>query len=92
MGMMEGVQYEEYSRACLTPGDVLIIGTDGIWEAENLAQQQFGKDRLRAILRAHAGKPAPAIADALEAELTAFRAGAEQKDDITFVIAKMLPA
>jgi len=90
MGIMEDVEYEEYSRRCLSPGDVLLIGTDGIWEMPNSQNQQYGKDRLREVVRRNHMKPAAEIAAALEADLAAYRGTVAQKDDVTFVVAKVL--
>ena len=90
MGIMEDAEYEEYARRCLSPGDVLLIGTDGIWEMPNSKNEQYGKDRLREVVRRHHKQPAAEIAAALEAELAAYRGTVAQKDDVTFVVAKVL--
>ena len=52
LGIEPGVAYRELSREELTPGTVLVCGTDGIWEARNRAGEMFGKDRLREVVRA----------------------------------------
>lgn len=90
MGIMEDAEYEEYARRCLSPGDVLLIGTDGIWEMPNSKNEQYGKQRLREVVRRHHRESAAEIAAALEAELAAYRGAVEQKDDVTFVVAKVL--
>jgi sigma-B regulation protein RsbU (phosphoserine phosphatase) len=90
LGMLEDEVYEQYSGDGLVPGDVLIIGTDGIWEMANTDNHLFGKDRLRAIIRANHHRPAAEIADLLEAELAAFRGRATVQDDVTFVIIRIL--
>ncbi len=50
----------------------------------------FGKDRLRQAIRDAAAQPAAAIAAHITDQLTAFRDGALQREDITFIVVKML--
>ena len=88
---MDGVEYEEFSSPALTPGSVLVIGTDGIWEMLDTRLEQFGKDRLRAAIRKNHAGSAAQIAVALDAELLAFRGTRAPEDDVTFVIVKLLP-
>ena len=67
-------------------GDVLVVFTDGLTEAEDSAQQQFGDDRLRDLIRAEAPRGAEALESKLLAALDAFTQGAMQTDDITFLL------
>jgi serine phosphatase RsbU (regulator of sigma subunit) len=90
LGMIEDEEYEQYSYSGLGRGDVLVIGTDGIWEMANVNGQMFGKDRLRAIIREHHVRPAREIADVLESTLAVFRGPASAQDDVTFVVIKIL--
>lgn len=89
LGVDEATAYEEYRRDGFSPGDILFLGTDGIWEATNASGEYFGKDRLREIIRAQAGASVQTIADVVEQELRAFRGEAPQKDDVTFVIIRL---
>jgi sigma-B regulation protein RsbU (phosphoserine phosphatase) len=91
LGLMEDTEYEEYLREGIDKDAMLCIGTDGIWEMTNVAGEMFGKDRFRDILRKNAARPASEIAAALEGALDAFRGDANQKDDVTFVIVRMVP-
>jgi phosphoserine phosphatase RsbU/P len=90
LGVAEGVDYPDYHSEPLTPGSVLVIGTDGVWEMLNEQQQQYGKDRLREVIRAHCASTAREIAVSLEADLAAFRGSQSPNDDVTFVIVKFL--
>ncbi|MEM8757098.1 MAG: SpoIIE family protein phosphatase [Planctomycetota bacterium] len=74
--------------ADLPDGSVIVIGTDGIWEARNGDGDMFGKDRLRAVVAERSGEPAAAIADAVLGVLAEFRGGAHQADDITLMVIK----
>jgi sigma-B regulation protein RsbU (phosphoserine phosphatase) len=85
---MEGEQYPESSCGPLPAGSVVLASTDGVWEAQNESSEQFGKDRIRDILRANAHCESNEIAKALRDAVQAFCGDAKQLDDITFVIAK----
>jgi sigma-B regulation protein RsbU (phosphoserine phosphatase) len=90
LGVEPDAEYEEYALPhALRPGDVLILGTDGIWEMRDPAAAMFGKERLRDVIREFRDRPAREIAAAVEQRLDEFRAGGCQKDDVTFVIVRM---
>ncbi|MEO1130156.1 MAG: SpoIIE family protein phosphatase [Planctomycetota bacterium] len=81
-------EYDELGRDGIETGDVVVIGTDGIWEARNEAAEMFGKDRLRDVIRdAHAGS-ASEICDAVVQAVVDFRGRTPQGDDITLVVLK----
>jgi phosphoserine phosphatase RsbU/P len=71
----------------LEPGDSLILYTDGVTEAESDEGEEFGEERLAALLRKHAGLPAPALLQAIVDAVQKF-SGREQEDDITLVVAR----
>lgn len=83
---IEGDWTFQEAEAALPRGGVAVIGTDGIWECRSPSGEMFGKDRLRAIIRGHAGAPAERIADEILRAVADFRAGGEQTDDITLVV------
>lgn len=90
LGAMPGTAYEEYSAEGFTAGTVFLLGTDGIWEARNAAEEMFGKERLHAAIRAHAAGSAEQLAAGINAALHAFLGGRAIQDDVTFVVAKLL--
>jgi len=67
-------------------GQVIVICTDGIWEAMNRKGTPFGKQRLREIIRKHHGDRAENIRQAVVDELTEFTRGVPLEDDVTMVI------
>jgi serine phosphatase RsbU (regulator of sigma subunit)/catechol 2,3-dioxygenase-like lactoylglutathione lyase family enzyme len=71
----------------LCPGDALAIYTDGITEAFNDAEEEFGEERLVDSLRRHRHLPAQGIISAVVEEVLRF-SGQEQHDDITLTVAK----
>ncbi|NIS61370.1 MAG: SpoIIE family protein phosphatase [Proteobacteria bacterium] len=88
LGLDETYVYSQFQRS-LVPGQVMVIGTDGIWEMHNAAGEMFGKDGLREIIRAHASAPANGILSAITDALNRFRGGQESEDDITMVVVKV---
>jgi sigma-B regulation protein RsbU (phosphoserine phosphatase) len=88
LGIMAGEQYPEETCGPLPLGSVIVASTDGVWEAKNEADEQFGKERFRAILREHAHRSAADIARAVHDGVQAFCGEARQLDDITFVVAR----
>jgi len=89
LGVNEGFDYEENSRNGLVNGQIIAVGTDGIWEAINGSGEMFGKERLRSIIRKNAGSNAGDILNAVYDELSRFTLGQKTEDDITLVIIKV---
>jgi len=89
LGIDPTIVYEEFSYSGLKPGDVLVIGTDGIWEMRSATGELFGKDRLRDIMKRDARKSAADIAKAIQDELTTFRGVVLPQDDVTFVVVRI---
>ena len=71
----------------LNSGDMLAIYTDGVTEALNSAEEEFGEERLVEVLQGHRDRPASSV---LAATVDAVRkfSTAEQADDITLVVAR----
>ncbi len=90
LGILEGATFERVEPVTLEAGDVIAIGTDGIWEAANAAGDMFGKDRMREALSASAEKSAAEIHTAVVAAVHEFLGQTHQQDDITLVIIKAL--
>jgi len=67
----------------MEPGDVLLLYTDGVTEARNAADEEFGEDRLEQLVASLASETPQAIVDACVASVTAFRGGARRTDDLT---------
>ena len=88
LGAVPDWSYEEMRRPWLTPGQVLVLFTDGIHEARNPADGMYGKERMEAVIRREAAGPASAIVNALVADLKEFKAGLPLEDDVTLVVIK----
>jgi serine phosphatase RsbU (regulator of sigma subunit) len=74
-------------RLAMRPGELLCIITDGVTEAQNPAGGLYGSARVEAIVPRLSGGAATArsVVDALQADVTAFAAGAEPADDLTIL-------
>lgn len=70
----------------LQPGDILLVYSDGLTEAVNCADEEFGEDRLRSVMAAKAPEGIEALRAGLLRELNEFTKGAAQNDDITFLL------
>ncbi|MEM1213650.1 MAG: SpoIIE family protein phosphatase [Planctomycetota bacterium] len=90
LGIEAGWAFAEETADAPPSGSVLFMGTDGIWEAFNKADELYGKDRLKDAIRRHAAMDADGIARAIREDVDAFRGGCEQKDDITLVVVKFV--
>ena len=75
-------------KAELRPGDVLALYSDGVTEAADTEDREFGEGRLIDVLRQRRESTAEGIVQAVTEALSAFVGGAPQNDDITLVIAK----
>jgi sigma-B regulation protein RsbU (phosphoserine phosphatase) len=78
--------YRERAREGWRRGQVILIGTDGIWETRDPAGRRFGRDALRALVRAHAHRPPADILAEVLAALASFRGTRVQEDDVTLVV------
>ena len=80
--------YQDNRHSGWNGGQIILIGTDGIWETDNPAGVKFGKDRLRQTIRQHHNGSAEEIIQAITESLASFRQGASQVDDVTLVVLK----
>jgi PAS domain S-box-containing protein len=89
LGVKDDFRYETYQKTGLTDGQIVAIGTDGIWEACNPSGEMFGKKRFQDVIRDYAREKANNILGAVYDELDHFTRGLKSEDDITLVIAKV---
>ena len=74
----------------LQRGDSLVLFSDGVTEAQNAADEEYGEPRLLDVVRGAAGQPASVTIDRILAEIDTFAGGAPQFDDITLLIVRRL--
>src|SRR5436190_1313006 len=87
LGIMPFSEYEA-GTVQLRPGDALVIYSDGVSEAKKLAEEEFGMERLSAVIKANITSSASGLRDKVESALSAFTGTAAPNDDITLVIVK----
>ncbi|NNG00848.1 MAG: SpoIIE family protein phosphatase [Desulfobacteraceae bacterium] len=92
-GMALGVDkdwiYDQNERSGLTPGQIIVTGTDGLWEALNNTGEMFSKTKMYHLIREHAGQGARHIMDSILDELDRFKDGERPEDDVTLVVVKV---
>ncbi len=90
LGFEEKWSFQDYKYSKLSDKQIILIGTDGIWETVNPEGEQFGKERVRQIIRDHSNRSAQELVYAITDALAIFRQDASQDDDITLVIIKTI--
>jgi serine phosphatase RsbU (regulator of sigma subunit) len=68
------------------PGDLLCIYSDGITEAESVADEEFGMERLTACLAENRNRPLSEVVEKIDRAVTKFAEGLPQRDDQTVVL------
>jgi len=89
LGVDDAWNYQQYQETGCTGNEIILIGTDGIWETENPLGERFGKERLRQIIRRWSRTSSSYMIEAVLSAITDFRQTSVQADDITLVVIKM---
>ena len=89
LGILPMAKYEE-SRATLEKGDVLVMFSDGVTEAPNPADEEYGEERLANLVAELSSKPSAEIVGAIHTSVAEFTEGAPPADDITVVVTRRL--
>lgn len=90
IGIMHDALYEQAGPTDLSPGDVLLVVTDGAREAQNDSGELFGTDRLYQVLKDNAHRNSQEISAAVIQAVVEFQGPAPRTDDITLVVIKSL--
>lgn len=88
IGALADVAYD-VEAVELLPGDLLVAYTDGVTEAFDPKEREFGEERLREVVLAAAHLPVAAVADRIVEAVHVFVRDAPQHDDITLVVARV---
>ena len=88
-GVIDDYQFTEETLR-MEPGDTLLMFTDGVTEAIDTSENEYGDDRLRSLLAQCATLPCQEIVDRIKTDVKAFAGDAEQSDDITLLALKRL--
>lgn len=87
-GLLAGAfEFSDYDEETITlePNECLVMFTDGVTEAANPADDQFGEERLEASLRGQTGETADGLIEKVLADVLEFQGTAPVADDITLV-------
>ena len=83
--LLPGARYES-ETVTLAPGDLVIVCSDGVTEARNVANEEFGRDRLLEAMKSMHGAKPDLVLDLLLSAVNQFATGAPQADDITVLV------
>jgi sigma-B regulation protein RsbU (phosphoserine phosphatase) len=86
-GLFEGLPYEE-GTLMLDPGDQVVVFSDGVSEALNVGQEEFGEERIIAVASRLVQHDASDILNELVSSVRGFAAGAPQHDDVTALVVR----
>ena len=85
---MEIDDRQESANLQLEPGDILALISDGVYEYNNTAGEEFGEDRVAGVFRAHHRLPMAGLGEKLIQAVEHFGGTAPQEDDITLVLVR----
>ena len=88
IGVNADWRYEEEEKQNLPKDQIILIGTDGIWEARNAKGEMFGKEPIYEIIRQNVAKSSNQILKCIVDELNRFQKGHNPADDMTLVVIK----
>ncbi len=87
LGLFAAREYELQTRE-LESGQLVLTYSDGVTEANNLSEEEFGEDRLTFVVDGHRANAAEAISKGVFDAVDGFSAGASQGDDLTLMVVK----
>jgi len=91
IGVYPDVKFPMGEPIALARGDIVILPTDGIFEAVSLSDTEYGDDRLLQVVRENRHRPAREIIESIVNSTLRFTQNDKLEDDATLVIAKRLP-
>ena len=89
LGIDENWRYRQYCKAQLTAGQIIVLGTDGLWEALDRRGEMFGRNPIIKILNQYPDIDANGILTACLFALDGFRDGRPVEDDVSMVVIKV---
>lgn len=90
LGPMADADIATVDAPSLQHGEILLLTTDGIWEAHNADDEQYGLERTIDFVREHRNQPAQTIVNSLYEAVSEFSSPTPQADDITAIVIKAL--
>jgi len=88
LGLLPNASFQQESVR-LAPGDVLLLFSDGVSEAMNAVDEEFGEERLQQLLTLNAHEPAQVLVERVLTEMHAFTCQVPWHDDLTLMVLKV---
>lgn len=88
IGAFDGTSYEA-QKIKLEPNDILFCYTDGLSEAQNHSQEEYGENRILEYIKEHRSEPADLIKEGILKQVNQFAGTMAPEDDTTIVILKI---
>lgn len=85
LGLLSGARFEQGERL-FAPGDLMVLYSDGILEAANEQDEQFGEARVAEVVRAHRHKSTEEIRNQILSAVARFTGNAAAADDQTLLV------
>jgi sigma-B regulation protein RsbU (phosphoserine phosphatase) len=89
LGVNASARYLEYEKTALAKNQIILLATDGIWEARNPKGEMFGKETVYRIIRQNPAAGAKEILTSCFNALNRFLENLAPEDDITLVVVKV---
>jgi len=89
LGMFRDTRYHEYYHS-FRPGEILLLYTDGVTEAQDENEEEFGRDRLAEAVKANSSLTARELVAKLQKSVMDWTGGVGSNDDATFFVIKAL--
>src|SRR4029078_5460419 len=90
LGILPTIEYQQY-KVQMNKGDIFAIYSDGVTEAATPNDEEFEIENLAKVLAANSSRSALTMIEEVNKALTAWTAGAPPADDITLIVAHLLP-
>ena len=88
LGAIRTAAYHE-GEVAVKPGDLLVLYSDGISEAANTSEEEFGEERLCSVVRENCARPPSEILREILKQVRAFIQKVPPQDDMTLVVARV---
>jgi sigma-B regulation protein RsbU (phosphoserine phosphatase) len=89
LGVDKYCRYEKRRIEGFSSGGIIVLGTDGIWEARNNSGQMFGRMAIYDLIREHSAAGAADIMNAIFSQINKYRNSAHPEDDETLVVVNL---
>lgn len=90
LGVDADCRYLEFEKTDLVKDQIILLGTDGIWEARNPKDEMFGKEPIYRIIRRNPAASAKEILTAIFNDFNYFLKDRAPEDDVTMIVIKIL--